>query len=146
MSRPIVLLSLLAVSLVLAWPVEGQAASHPRDGRFKELSYLKDPWYFVDRQNWYIRAPDKWTHFMGSYALTEAANWVVKDKVLAGALTLGLGLIKELDDAYREGWSRRDIYMDMAGIASATILPENVRFLAYYDDTAVMFRFSFIID
>lgn len=122
------------------------AKSYPRDSKFKELPYLKDRWYFVDHKNWYIKSPDKWTHFMGSRALAEVATAATSDKTWGSVIALGFGLLKEYDDAYREGWSRRDIYMDVGGIASFLIMPKNTEFLAYYDNEALIFKMTFIIN
>lgn len=82
---------------------------------------------------------------MGSYALTEVTNKVVKGKVWAGIIALGMGVLKEYDDAYREGWSARDLYMDIGGVAASTLLPDNMKLLAYYCDTAVIFKLSLAI-
>ncbi|MEW5995297.1 MAG: hypothetical protein AB1744_13025, partial [Candidatus Zixiibacteriota bacterium] len=122
------------------------AGSYPKQGGFKKLPTHKDKWYQVDNINWYIKAPDKWTHFMGSYALTELTGEIVRDKALAGMITFGLGILKEMDDAYREGWSDRDLYMDFGGVASSLLLPDNWKLLAYYDDRQVMFKLSVIVD
>lgn len=123
-----------------------QAESYPRDGRFKQLPAERDKWYFVDYDNWYIKAPDKWVHFMGSYALTEAGVQMVGSKTWAGFISLGLGMLKELDDAYREGWSQRDLYMDLGGVASSLFLPDHVLLLADYDDTTVRLRLTVILN
>lgn len=145
MSKLVCCLAVITSCLVL-WPF-GQAAakSFPKDGRFKQLEPYKDRWYFIDHKNWYIKAPDKWTHFMGTYALTEVTHRVVKDKAWAGVIALGLGVLKEVDDAYREGWSRRDLYMDIGGVAASVLLPQNMKLLAYYDDTSVMLKLSLVI-
>ncbi|MFH1701294.1 MAG: hypothetical protein ABIE07_11990 [Candidatus Zixiibacteriota bacterium] len=122
------------------------AKSYPRDARFKELSFHKDKWYFIDHKNWYIKAPDKWTHFMGSRAVAEVTAAAINDKTWGSVIALGFGLLKEVDDGYREGWSKRDIYMDVGGITSFLLMPEKIEFLAYYDNSAIMFKMSFIID
>ena len=145
MRKSVAIIVIVLVGVVLLWSGDVCGKSYPRDGSFKELSFSRDPWYFVDTQNWYIKAPDKWVHFMGSYALTEVTSKVVGENIWAGIISFGLGLVKEYDDGYREGWSRRDIYMDFGGMASSLILPDNMRLLAYYDDTALIFKVSFII-
>ena len=146
MSKQIIGFLILALAFALLPPEAVIAKSFPRDGRLKQLSYYEDHWYHIDDRNWYIKAPDKWAHFMGSYALTEITYGVVKNRLWAGAITFGLGLAKEYDDAWREGWSKRDIYMDFGGVASSLFMPENIRFLAYYDQSAVMFKVSLIVD
>lgn len=137
---------LLVIFSGLAVTSSVQANSFPRDNKFKQLPNSRDAWYYVDSRNWYIIAPDKWQHFMGSYALAEVTGKVTGSPVAAGLITFGLGLAKEFDDAYREGWSRRDIYMDIGGVASALLLPERIRLFADYDRETVMFKLSFIID
>ena len=145
MSLRILRLLLIAVCLTVALFGQSQAGSYPRDGRFKQLDSDSDPWYYVDHQNWYIKAPDKWTHYMGTYALTEITHQIVRDKTLAGVFALGMGLLKEVDDGYREGWSRRDLLVDVGGVASSMFLPSNMKLLAYYDDSSVMFKLSLIV-
>jgi hypothetical protein len=122
------------------------AKSYPRDSRFKELPFQKDRWYFVDHKNWYIKSPDKWTHFMGSRALAEIATAATDDKAWGSIIALGFGILKEVDDAYREGWSKRDIYMDVGGIASFWVMPTNTELLAYYNNETIMFKMNFIIN
>ena len=56
-----------------------------------------------------------------------------------------MGLLKEVDDGYREGWSRRDLLVDVGGVASSMFLPSNMKLLAYYDDSSVMFKLSLIV-
>jgi len=122
----------------------GWTKSYPRDGNFKEFTYRKDKWYYVDK-SWYVRSPDKWVHFMGSRALVELGHKVTGEKTWATIIACGLGVLKEVDDSYREGWSRRDLYMDFGGVASYLIMPKNTELLAYYDSSAVIFRFSYIL-
>jgi len=142
MLKQVYRLLVIGICLVLFSGSKVSAKSYPKDGLFKQLPCHKDQWYSIDRENWYIKAPDKWTHFMGSYALTEVINGVVKNKIWAGIVTFGLGVLKEYDDAYREGWSGRDLYMDIGGVAASALLPDNMKLLAYYDDTAVTLKLS----
>ncbi|MFQ6008696.1 MAG: DUF2279 domain-containing protein [Candidatus Zixiibacteriota bacterium] len=132
----------ITISLVLLFFGEAGAKSYLRDGHFKRLPLEKDWWYYIDRENWYIKAPDKWQHFMGSYALAEVVYHVTENKGWTMLVTVGLGILKEYDDAYREGWSVRDIYMDLGGVAASTLLPDNIKLLAYYNDKEVMFKLS----
>lgn len=92
--------------------------SYPRDGKFKQLSPGRDPWYFIDEQNWYIAAPDKWQHFSGCYLGQKLLSQYLNRYFTAGLIAL-LGIAKEYDDAYREGWSNRDLLMDFLGIFAA---------------------------
>ena len=135
----------ITVSLILLSFGEAGAKSYPRDGHFKRLPVEKDWWYSIDRENWEIKAPDKWQHFMGSYALAEVIYHVTENKSWTILVTFGLGILKEYDDAYREGWSTRDLYMDFSGVAASTLLPDNIKLLAYYDDTEVMLKLSLLV-
>jgi hypothetical protein len=91
------------------------AKSYPRQGGLKQLFPGRDAWYFIDDQNWYIHAPDKWQHFSGCYlAQRIGSNFVGKYKV-TGIILLG-AMAKEFDDAYREGWSGRDMLCNVLGI------------------------------
>ncbi|MDP3025563.1 MAG: hypothetical protein Q8O10_08520 [candidate division Zixibacteria bacterium] len=92
--------------------------SYPRDGRFKQLSPGRDRWYFMDEQNWYLAAPDKWQHFSGCYLGQKLLSQYLNRYFTAGLIAL-LGIAKEYDDAYREGWSNRDLLMDFLGIFAA---------------------------
>lgn len=123
-----------------------EAGSYPRDGKFKKLPLYKDRWFFVDNKNWAIKSPDKFVHFMGSYSLTSIAYDLSDDKWFSAVFSIGLGLVKELDDSYREGWSMRDIYMDLGGTFSSLLAPKNTRFLCYYDEQGIMFQASILIN
>lgn len=92
--------------------------SYPKDGRFKQLSPGRDPWYFMDEQNWYLAAPDKWQHFSGCYLGQKLLSQYLNRYFTAGLIAF-LGIAKEYDDAYREGWSNRDLLMDFLGIFAA---------------------------
>lgn len=129
------LIALAVVTLVLAAaPAE---ARYPRDGQFKRLDEARDWWYYVDKNNWEIKAPDKWTHMMGSMASTATLSTVM-NKYAAGAVVLGLGIYKEYDDAFREGWSYRDIIMDALGVAASWTASERYRLYMNYDNEKVM--------
>lgn len=92
--------------------------SYPRDGRFKLLSPSRDPWYFTDEKNWYFAGPDKWQHFSGCYLGQKLLSQHLNPYISAGLIAF-LGMAKEYDDAYREGWSNRDLLMDFLGIFAA---------------------------
>lgn len=135
-------------TLLVAFSLTGsaEAGPYPRKGSFKQLHFTVDKWYYIDNTNWIIKAPDKWVHFMGSYSLGALTYRITGDRFFAGLFTLGLGVLKEVDDGYREGWSQRDLYMDATGLLSSLVTPDNVRLLAYYDDNSIMFKMSFILD
>ena len=92
--------------------------SYPRDGRFKQLSPSRDSWYFVDEKNWYFAGPDKWQHFSGCYLGQKLLSQYLNPYISAGLIAF-IGMAKEYDDAYREGWSNRDLLMDFLGIFAA---------------------------
>lgn len=146
MSKLVNILILLTVISGLIGVYPAHAKSYPKDGKFKALHYTVDNWYHIDKENWYIKAPDKWVHFMGSYAMAEIGFKIIGNKLTTGAISLGLGLLKEYDDGYREGWSQRDIYMDVSGTLSSLLMPDNMKFLCYYDDRSIIFKFTVLLD
>ena len=115
--------------------------AYPRDGHFKQLSVSDDPWYYPGDQNWTIQAPDKWQHMMGSYASTEVFSTLM-DHRLAGGLVLGLGILKEIEDGYREGWSPRDIMMDAAGVGASLFNNNKYKFWCDWVDDYVQLKVS----
>lgn len=88
--------------------------NYPKDGRFKQLHPNRDSWYFIDGR-WDLQAPDKWQHFQG-FLWSQQIGQKYFNKYLVAATILSLGLYKEYEDAYREGWSARDILCDVGGI------------------------------
>jgi len=134
----IIVLVLLAASQCASAAV---GFAYPRDGRFKQLSASDDPWYYPGDQNWAIQAPDKWQHMMGSYASTEVFSKLMDHK-LAGGLVLGLGILKEVEDGYREGWSPRDIMMDAAGVGAALFNNDKYKFWCDWVDNSVRLKVS----
>lgn len=116
---------LIFMTLLLLIASQANAWNYPRDGKFKQLNPRRDPWCFVD-ENWDITAPDKWQHIMGSYVLQSILQKKM-NKYLAAGLILGGGAYKEfVEDAYREGWSARDLACDIIGVASAMFFPKNI--------------------
>lgn len=128
------LLILLAAALVPTHPAE---ARYARDGIFKQLDESNDKWFYVDKYNWEIAAPDKWTHMMGSMGLSTLLGQTM-NKYLAAGLTLGLGIYKEYDDAFREGWSYRDIIADAVGVTASLTANKKYRILCDYDTEKVV--------
>ena len=116
----------------------------PRDGRFKKLATKADPWFFVDDEHWPIRAPDKWQHFSGCY-LTQRLLQGKIGKTKAFLLTESIGILKELDDAYREGWSLRDLIFNNLGIFSAMTSSEKIKFTCSYDSEKLLFQIHFLL-
>ncbi len=133
-------LSLIAV-LVLLSAISASAGNYPKNGVFKRLPDNRDQWFYVDKNNWAIEAPDKWTHMMGSMGSTTALSQFM-NKYAAGALVLTFGLYKEYDDAYREGWSYRDIIMDALGVTASLTANDQYRILCDYESDRVMLRLS----
>lgn len=116
---------LLVGIILLAHVSRAEAWNYPRDGKFKQLNPRRDPWCFVD-DRWDITAPDKWQHIMGSYVLQSLLQKKM-NKYLAAGLILGGGAYKEfVEDAYREGWSARDLACDVMGVVSAMYFPKRV--------------------
>ncbi len=119
----------------------GKYQDHPKDGNFKRMPSAQDHWYFFDNQRWYIKAPDKFQHMMGSFALTEISSRVVDDYLAAG-MVFGIGLYKEYDDGMREGWSPRDLLMNTFGIAASLVNNEKYKFWMDWADNAIILKFS----
>ena len=128
----------------LAIPSELSAGNYPKNGVFKRLPDAKDNWFYVDNNNWEIKAPDKWTHMMGSMGSTTVLSRFM-NKYAAGALVMTFGLFKEYDDAYREGWSYRDIIADAVGITASLTANDRYRLLCDYDSEKVMLVVSMTI-
>jgi hypothetical protein len=115
--------------------------SYPRDGSFKQQSIRDDVWYYNGGSEWTIQAPDKWQHMMGSYASTEVLGIIVDDE-LAGGIVFGLGLLKEVEDGFREGWSVRDVFMDAAGVGASLLNSEKYKVWCDWKENHVQLKLS----
>jgi len=115
--------------------------TYPKDGVFKQLPPARDSWYFIDEKNWYIMAPDKWQHFSGSYLAQKLFSQMINPYFSAGVVAF-LGIAKEYDDAYREGWSNRDLLMDFLGIAAA-LNKSKYQFYCSFDSEKIMLNLRF---
>ncbi len=118
-------------------------SGYPRDGRFKKLATEADPWYFIDDEHWPIKAPDKWQHFNGCY-LTQKFLQKKVGKTKALLITESMGILKELDDAYREGWSVRDLIVNNLGIIGALASSEKFKFTCTYDSEKLLICMHFV--
>jgi hypothetical protein len=135
---------LLGLVLVTGCPLGTAArAAFPPDGKFKMQPLAQDRWYYYDDIHWYIKAPDKWQHLMGSYASTKILRRALGDDVTAASAVLIGGVLKELDDALREGWSVRDLMMDFMGVSAAVFDTPSVRFLGAYDQERFVMTLNF---
>lgn len=130
-----ILFLLLSNGLCYAW-------NYPRDDRFKRLSSKSDAWFYVDEEHWDIKAPDKWQHFTGCYVSQKLLSKHM-NKYLSGLLILSVGLYKEYEDAYREGWSARDLAVDVLGILSAMYDRPATKVLCTYDQEKIMLNLVF---
>jgi len=133
---------LFATILLLAIPGISQAWNYPRDGKFKQLHPNRDSWFFVDQENWDIKAPDKWQHFTGNYASQKLLSRHV-NKYVSAFVLFSLGVAKEYEDAYREGWSARDLTMDALGILTAMYDKPEARVLCTYDQNTILLNLVF---
>lgn len=115
--------------------------SYPRDGQFKRLGASDDPWYYEGDPDWTLRAPDKWQHMMGSYVSAKIFSTIMNEN-LAGGLVLGLGILKEVEDGYREGWSARDVLMDAAGVGASLLNSQKYKFWCDWKDDYVQLKLS----
>jgi len=130
----------LALSLLIfLFPGVAQPWTYPYDGRFKQLTAERDPWFFVDYEHWYIKNPDKWQHFMGSYVAHQLLSKRM-DKYLSGGIVITLGVAKEIADAYREGYSARDGFADLLGVSASLFNNGSYKLLCTYDNETVLLR------
>lgn len=130
--------------LLLLFPGISQAWNYPRDGRFKKLNPSRDGWFFVDEENWDIKAPDKWQHFSGCYVAQKLLSKQM-NKYASALVILSMGLYKEYEDAYREGWSARDMAVNTLGIFSAMYDKPQAKFFCTYDKEKVMLNLVFAL-
>lgn len=137
-------LIILIILVSLAPRSYGYFFSYPRDGEFKQQSPKHDLWYYAGDSEWTIQAPDKWQHMMGSYASAEVFSLFMDDK-LAGGIVLGIGILKEVEDGYREGWSIRDIFMDVAGVGASLFNNDKCRLWCDWNRNAVLLKLTFTL-
>lgn len=113
--------------------------SYPRDGQFKMLSSAEDKWYYIDFDNWYLKSPDKWQHYISNYY----SSMILKDKIglipTISLLTLA-NVAKEVEDGYREGASYRDLGIGVAGML-AGIFQQDL--ICYYDSEKILLVYYF---
>lgn len=130
-----VILLLVALSIVV--PGSSHAWNYPRDGRFKQLCSRNDPWFYVDYERWDVQAPDKWQHFTGCYIGQKLLS-ARMNKYLAGLLIFSIGVAKECEDGYREGWSARDLTANTLGIVSGICDKQTTKILCTYDQEKLL--------
>jgi hypothetical protein len=111
--------------------------SYPYKGHFTFQAPRRDPWYYVEHNG----SPDKWEHFM--YNCASAA--ILKKRIGTTKTILvmcSLDLIKEYCDGYREGFSTRDMSMNVLGMLSGLL---NKKLLCEYDITQqkITLQYSF---
>jgi len=116
-----------------------QSWTYPHDGKFKQLAAKRDAWFYVDYEQWYIKNPDKWQHFMGCYAAHQLLSKRM-DKYLSGGIVMTLGVAKEIADAYREGYSTRDGLADFLGVTASLFNNGSCKLLCTYDSETVLLR------
>jgi hypothetical protein len=133
---------LVALLVFFAWNNLAFGWNYPRDGKFKQLRPQNDSWFFVDEEHWDIKNPDKWQHFTGCYASQKLLSKHM-NKYLSGLLLFSIGVYKEYEDAYREGWSARDLAVDALGILSAMYDRPSARVLCTYDEEKIILNMVF---
>ncbi len=134
--------TILVILMTSATSVYGYFFNYPRDGQFKKQPARMDVWYYAGDPDWEIKAPDKWQHMMGSYASAELFSTFLDDK-LAGGMVFALGLLKEVEDGYREGWSMRDIFMDAAGVGASLLNNDKYSLWCNWDNDNVKLMITF---
>jgi len=138
---------LISIILMIAMTTQSYAGyffNYPSDGKFKQQSIDYDVWYYEGDPDWTIKAPDKWQHMMGSYVSAEILSLMVDDK-LAGGLVFTLGVLKEVEDGYREGWSVRDIFMDALGVGASLLNNDDYKIWCDWDKDTVQLKLSISI-
>ncbi len=130
------------IVLLLAIPSLSHAWNYPRDGKFKQLAPSGDAWFFVDEENWDIKNPDKWQHFTGFYVTQKLLSRHM-NKYVSAVVAFSLGVAKEWEDGYREGWSARDVLANTLGIAAAMYDKPEAKVLCAYDQEKVMLNLVF---
>lgn len=97
---------------------------HPRDGKFKTIPWSHEPWDGTTKY-----------HYRGSAMLSSGLNFYFDQKnsknpeLKAGLITIGIGLLKEAEDGFREGFSSRDLAADAAGTISGILLYKGGKWL-----------------
>jgi hypothetical protein len=130
----------VALSLsVFFLPGVAHSWTYPYDGKFKQLTAERGPWFFVDYEHWYVKNPDKWQHFMGSYAAQQLLSKQV-DKYLSGGIIMTFGVAKEIADTYREGYSLRDGFVDLLSVSASLFNNGTYKLLCTYDNESVLIR------
>lgn len=143
--RPLLLAVLIVVAtLLVPTGLDSEASaglwsSYPRDGKFKQLAPKADMWFYVDEKRWPIAAPDKWQHFVGCY-LSQKLLQKKMGKFKAFLFTETVGVLKEIDDGYREGWSPRDLIVDNLGMLAALVSNQRLKFTGTYDSERFLIR------
>ena len=130
------------IALLLTTPTWSFAWNYPRDGKFKQLHPHRDGWFFVDEESWDIKAPDKWQHFTACYITQKLLSTRI-NKYVSAMLIFSLGVAKEYEDAYREGWSARDLAVNSLGIVSAMYDQPDAKVLCTYDQEEIMLNLVF---
>lgn len=109
-------------------PVKAQKYifSHPRGGGFK---FVKN-----DRFD-----PTSGMHFTGSGMLAVGfykffkADGSPHPKLNAALVSSALGLLKEFEDGYREGWGIKDSFLNQIGILSFLLIGEHLHFTGTFE-------------
>jgi len=136
MNRILVMLCLLVISANASWKVPW-LFEHPRDGKFKVIEWKNDSFDNTSFQ-----------HLGGSYFGTVALD-IIYDKVgvdnssiWAFTTMLGLGLLKEVEDGYREGFSRRDLLMDFIGCSLGYFTMVGLRYIHNENRIEIVYTIS----
>ncbi len=117
--------------------------SHPSNGEFK--MQRKDPWLYVG-SDWELKMPDKASHFYGSYVAESSVYAITKEELVSNPVVIGLGVTKEIFDAYREGFSYKDLISDALGLGTSLLNRKSQKFKAVcdYNDERIVLRLNWI--
>lgn len=124
----------------LAIPAVG--SMYPYDGTWKHLKWSDDLWYHIDPK-WSLALPDKVQHVELSAAGVEIFKLIGVNEYLGASSIFTIGLLKEfLVDAFREGWSTKDIIGNFIGVTKQVALPANLKALATYSQGGQYIRLT----
>jgi len=65
------------------------------------------------------------------------------NKYVSAVVAFSLGVAKEWEDGYREGWSARDVLANTLGIAAAMYDKPEAKVLCAYDQEKIMLNLVF---
>lgn len=115
----------------------GSLFDHPSPlaAGFKFQPPAQDAWYYEDMAG----MPDKFEHYTASYVGYRLLEKRLSPDVCI--IVLGtVGVLKEMADGFREGFSVRDMAANLLGILAAR---QRLRLICYYENQVIGLRYYF---